>query len=307
MRAMPESLLKSCSRALFRWYLNRFPLRDGKAYFYERWHSRLLPEERRQIVSLDKGFRLKLDLQDIEQRKIYFFGHYHERYEAKVIESLLDAGEVFWDVGANIGYFTLVAAAVLKNEGQIVAFEPGQEAFARLEDNIALNPFTNILLKQVAVADKSGEAVLYLSSEVADSGANLFRPGGEQTREEICTTVALDQFREEQGLRPPDFIKMDVEGAELAALQGADRILAQFHPLLLLEMEEKTLKAAGAPKAALVDLLKTYGYQAAFLRKGRWYATQEVDGVKGRNILWFDPSSPTHRQKCARVPVLGIP
>jgi FkbM family methyltransferase len=303
---MSESWLKSRSRALFRWYLNRFPLRDGKAYFYERLHPRLLPEERRLTVSLDKGFRLQLDLQDIEQRKIYFFGHYHERYEARIIESLLDTGEVFWDIGANIGYFTLVAAGVLKNRGQVVSFEPGREAFERLQTNISLNPFTNIIIHKLAVADKSGEAVLYLSGEVADSGANLYRPGKEQTLEEICATVSLDQFSQEQGLRAPDFLKMDVEGAELAALKGAENILAHSRPLLLLEMEEKTLRAAGANKAAIARLLQNYGYQAAFLRKGRWYATKELDGVKGRNILWFDPASPQHRQKCARVPVQGI-
>jgi len=304
---MPESWLKSRSRALFRWYLNRFPLRDGKAYFYERFHPRLLPAERWLTVPLDQGFRLRLDLQDLEQRKIFFFGHYHERYEAKIIESLLDKDEVFWDVGANIGYFTLVAAAVLKNRGQIVSFEPGRTAFARLQDNIALNPFHNIIIYKLAVTDKSGEAVLYLSGEVADSGANLYRPGSEQASQEKCTTVSLDQFRGEQGLRSPDFLKMDVEGAELAALRGAEHILAHSRPLLLLEMEEKTLKAAGADKAALANLLQGHGYQAAFLRKGRWYATREVEGVKGRNILWFDPASPKHRQKCARVPVRGLP
>ncbi|MDD2903219.1 MAG: FkbM family methyltransferase [Syntrophales bacterium] len=303
---MSESWLKAMSRELFRWYLNRFPLRDGKAYFYERFHPRLLPEARLLTISLDKGFRLQLDLRDIEQRKIYFFGHYHERYEANIIESLLHKGEIFWDVGANIGYFTLVAAGALKDTGQIVSFEPGKEAFARLQANVALNPFHNILIQPLAVADKSGEAVLYLSGEVADSGANLYRPGKGQTRQEICATVSLDQFCREQGLRPPDFIKMDVEGAELAALKGAENILAQARPLLLLEMEEKTLKAAGTDKAAIARLLQNYGYQAAFLRKGRWYATAEVDGVKGRNVLWFDPASPGHRQKCARVPVRGI-
>jgi FkbM family methyltransferase len=303
---MSDNWLKSWSRAIFRWYLNRFPLRDGKAYFYDRFHQRLTPAERLVTISLDKGFRLKLDLKDLEQRKIYFWGHYHERYEAKIIESLLDPGEAFWDVGANIGYFSLVAASVLKNRGQIVSFEPGRIAYERLEDNVSLNPFTNILIYKLAVTDKSGEGVLYLSGDVADSGANLYNPGKDQTIQEICETVSLDQFSREQGLQPPAFIKMDVEGAELASLKGAENILAGVRPLLLIEMEEKNLRAAGTDKAAIVQLLGEYGYQGAFLRKGRWYAARDLSGVKGRNILWFDPASPVHQQKCARVPVQGI-
>jgi FkbM family methyltransferase len=257
-------------------------------------------------ISLDRGFRLKLDLQDLEQRKIYFFGHYHERYEAKIIDSLLEQGEVFWDIGANIGYFTLVAASVLKNRGQIVSFEPARVAFERLQDNISLNNFNNIIIYKLAVTDRSGEGVLYLSGNLADSGANLFHPGKDQTQQEICKTVSLDRFSQEQGLQAPDFIKMDVEGAELAALRGAGNILANTRPLLLIEMEEKTLKAAGTDKSAIVNFLRGFGYQAAFLSKGRWYATREVNGIKGRNLLWFDPSSPAHREKCARIPIQGI-
>lgn len=221
---MSENWLKSWSRAIFRWYLNRFPLRDGKAYFYDRFQERLTPPARLVTIALDKGFSLKLDLKDIEQRKVYFWGHYHERYEAKIIETLLDPGEAFWDVGANIGYFTLVAASVLKNRGQIVSFEPGGSAYARLTENVSLNPFNNISIYKLAVTDKSGEGVLYLSGDVADSGANLYNPGKDQTLEERCATVSLDQCSREQGLRPPAFIKMDVEGAELAALKGAANV-----------------------------------------------------------------------------------
>ena len=59
---MPDSWPKSALRGLFRWYLSKFPLRDGKAYFYERLHAGLTPPDRYAVVRLDKGFRMKLDL-----------------------------------------------------------------------------------------------------------------------------------------------------------------------------------------------------------------------------------------------------
>jgi FkbM family methyltransferase len=294
---MPDGWLTAVGRNLFRWYLSKFPLRDGKAYFYERLHSFLRPADRYAVVRLDQGFRMKLDLQDPEQLKVYFYGHYHERYEAGLVQRLLEDDDVFWDVGANVGYFTLVAATALANRGQIVAFEPGENAYARLMENISLNPYGNIKTFQVAVSDREGEAVLHVSGDIADSSASLYPAGQAQAQEEVCRTVSLDHFRREENLSPPDLIKLDVEGAELAVLQGARELISATSPLLLVEMEEKNLRAAGASREAIRQFLAGYGYRAAHLRKGRWYATDDFAGVKGRNIFWFNPDIPSHRKK----------
>jgi FkbM family methyltransferase len=301
---MPDSRPKSAFRGIFRWYLSKFPLRDGKAFLYERLHAGLTPPERYAVVRLDKGFFMKLDLADPEQLKVYFYGHYHERYEADLVQQLLSGDDVFWDVGANVGYFTLVAATALANRGQIVAFEPGKNAYERLTENIALNSYQNIQTFPLAVTDREGEAVLHLLGDIADSSASLYQAGDTQAGQEVCRTVALDHFLDSEGLRPPDLIKLDAEGAELAVLQGAQGLLAASPPLWLMEMEEKNLVAAGASKAAVAQFLTGWGYRAAHLSKGRWYATADLAGVKGRNIFWFNPGVQAHRQKAARLPVI---
>ncbi|MHB9072570.1 MAG: FkbM family methyltransferase [Desulfobaccales bacterium] len=300
---MPESWIKPVARELFRWYLSKFPLRDGKAYFYERLHAGLAPADRYAVVKLDKGFRMNLDLNDPEQLKVYFYGHYHERYEAALVARLLENNDVFWDIGANVGYFTLVAATALANRGQIVAFEPGKNAYARLTENISLNPYENIQTYPVAVSDREGEAVLHVSGDIADSSASLFLTGGGQAGHEVCRTVALDQFWTAENLRPPTLIKLDAEGAELAVLQGGQGLISQSPPMFLMEMEEKNLIAAGASKAAIQQFLSAYGYRAAHLRKGRWYATTDLNAVKGRNIFWFNPGLAAHHRKAALLPV----
>ncbi len=301
---MPERLdnkLKSWGRALCRWYLSKFPLRDGKVFIYDHLHQSLMPPERLVTAALDPGFRMRLDLGDAEQRKIYFFGHYHERYEAALVARVLRPGEVFWDVGANIGYFSLVAAAAVGNRGEVAAFEPGSAALARLQENASLNPDGKIRIFNVAVAASDGEAVLYSHPEIADSSASLYTGAAGGAGGETCATVALDGFLEKKGLRPPDCIKLDVEGAELAALQGAAAILADFRPLLLVEMEEKNLLAAGASRAAIQAFLRDYGYRAAHLRKGRWLLLSDVHSTRGRTLFWFDPGVARHRQAAARV------
>jgi FkbM family methyltransferase len=302
---MPDSWPKSALRGLFRWYLSRFPLRDGKAFFYERFHASLAPMDRYAVVRLDKGFRMKLDLADPEQLKVYFYGHYHERYEADLVQRLLSGDEVFWDVGANVGYFTLVAATALNHRGRIIAFEPGKNAYARLTENLALNPWRNIQAFPLAVTDREGEAVLHLAGDIADSSANLYQAAHIQAGSEACRTVALDHFLQEENLPPPHLIKLDAEWAELAVLQGAQKLINDSPPLWLMEMEEKNLRAAGASKAAVAQFLYGCGYRAALLRKGRWYATADPAGVKGRNIFWFNPGVASHRDKAAQLPVEG--
>ncbi len=302
---MSETPFKSVGRALFRRYLSKFPLRDGKAFLYERLHPGLMPEERLITVTLDKGFRMRLDLADAEQCKVYFFGHYHERYEAALVAKVLDPGEVFWDVGANVGYFSLVAAARVGETGQVLAFEPGAAALARLEENVSLNPSRKIVIYNLAVADRDGEATLYRAEDIADSSASLFAAAAGAAAGEVCRTAALDSLLKGENLRPPDFIKLDVEGAELHALQGAAGLLADFRPLLLVEMEDKNLAAAGASKGAIQAFLQDFGYRPAHLRKGRWLRLDDVKLTRGRNIFWFDPERPRHREKVARVLDIG--
>jgi FkbM family methyltransferase len=301
---MPERLakiIKSGGRALCRWYLSKFPLRDGKVFLYEHLHQGLMPSDRLVTAALDPGFRMRLDLEDAEQRKIYFFGHYHERYEAALVARVLSPGEVFWDVGANIGYFSLVAAAAVGEQGEVAAFEPGAAALARLRENVSLNPDRKIRIFNVAVAASDGEAVLYSRQGIADSSASLYAGAAGAQGGETCATVALDHFLNKEGLRPPDFIKLDVEGAELAALQSAAAILADSRPLLLVEMEKKNLQAAGASRAAIQTFLRGYGYRAAHLRKGRWRLLEDVHDTRGRNLFWFDPGVARHRQAAARM------
>ncbi len=300
---MPEAFWKPAARAVFRWYLRRFPLRDGKVRLYSAWQEALLPPERLAVARIDPGFRLRCDLADPEQRKIYFFQHYHERYEARLLQTALEPGDCFWDVGANIGYFTLLAATVVGPRGCVVAFEPGRRAFLALQENIALNHCHQITAVPLAAADQEGSARLYLDGDQADTGANLFQ-GGERRDWEEVHTIPLDTFLRQHAAPPPHFLKIDVEGAELAVLRGAETILRQHAPLLLVEMEEKTLGPAGVSKQEIADVLEAWGYRGAWLRKGRWTPVQQITTAQSRNIFWYRPDSHHHRRL---LPILGLP
>jgi FkbM family methyltransferase len=302
----PCTRLTSLARKAFCWYLRRFPLRDGKEFFYQRFHRQLAPPAGWLTLRLARGFTLRLDLADPVQRKLFFFGDYDERREADLITRVLDPGEIFWDVGANLGYFTLLAAARLNNTGQVAAFEPGPSAFACLTGNITHNPFTNILAFPVAASDREGEAVLYSIAGQADGRANLFQPGAGQTEGTRVSTVTLDGWRQQHRLAGPDFIKMDVEGAELTALTGAIETLTGGAPLLLVEMKEAIFQSLGTDRTAIEDFLRSFGYRPAGLFRGRWRLYRDVRQVVSRNVLWVQPDLSRHREKAARVPIEGM-
>jgi len=302
-----QTRLGYLAREALRWYLRCFPWRDGKAFCYRHLHDKLAPPDGWVSTPLYRGFTLRLNLAAPGQRRLYFFGDYDERREADLITRVLAPGEVFWDAGANVGYFTLLAAACLNNTGQVVAFEPGEAAHRQLRANIALNPFINILTCQVAVTDREGETMLYSVPGLADGRANLFQPGAGQSAGHKVPTVTLDDWRRIERQAPPDFIKLDVEGAELAALTGARDTLAAGEPLLLVEMKEAIFQSLGLERIAIQDFLRPLGYRPAGLVRGRWRLHDDVRDIVSRNVWWLKPELPRHRHKAALAHLEGLP
>lgn len=280
-------------RDLVRLYLSRFPLRNGKGSLYAALNEKLLPSERLVTVPIRYGFRLKLDLSEPAQRKIYFFGDYDERHEITLLRQILLPGDVFWDIGANIGFYTLTASPLVRPGGRVVAFEPASHAWQSLTDNLDLNQFNNVQTVQVALSDASGQAVLYRQADFADGGASLISRADYHGDYEVVTLMTADQFLAQSGGPAPTFMKIDVEGFEANVLTGSQKILQGSQaPLILIEMNDPS---------AIGRILQTAGYQGAYLHRRRWYSTQSLAGIKSRNMLWFRPDSPLHRERLTLI------
>jgi FkbM family methyltransferase len=283
----------SVSRELLRLYLSRFPVRNGKGRLYEALHARLLPIERFVTVTIRHGFRLRLDLSEPAQRKIYFFGDYDERHEITLLRRVLLPGDIFWDIGANIGFYTLTASPLVRPDGRVVAFEPASHAWQALITNLSLNPSDNVHPVQIALSDGSGPAVLYRRADFADGGASLISRADYHGDSEVVTTMSMDQFFALSKSPPPTFIKIDVEGLEANVLNGGQKILqGQQPPMLLIEMNE--LERIGA-------ILLAAGYQGAYLHRRRWYPSRGPSHPNSRNMLWFKPDSPLHRERLTLI------
>jgi FkbM family methyltransferase len=144
-------------------------------------------------------------------------------------------GSVVYDVGANIGIHTLLLARLVGPTGQVFAFEPVPALYARLCENLQLNPsLPAARLVQLALGDRRGTAAFYTGHH---AGAGHLAASGPETGERIfVSTSTLDEFVYRDHHRPPGFVKIDVEGAEGSVLAGAERVLGNAQPILLVDL-----------------------------------------------------------------------
>ncbi|SRR5579875_492461 len=168
------------------------------------------------------------------------------------IASLLRPRMVFYDLGANIGLFSLLAARIVGPEGRIFSFEPDPVVSARLRRNIARNGFSNATVVDMGVWSSTTK----LSFEVADSsspdrGTGRFVAGSKENLAEF-DCVALDDFVETHPA--PDAIKCDVEGAEVEVLRGAEKLIRNHRPWILGEMH------SDLSARAWTQHLRSFGY-----------------------------------------------
>jgi FkbM family methyltransferase len=150
---------------------------------------------------------------------------------ASVLANLLTPGTTFFDVGANVGFYTIMAARRVGATGKVVAFEPVPENVASLRTNVAMNRLSNVMVEQVAVSSSARQATLDVSDSLE---AKLVETPA--TRWSILvTTLSLDLFIRQSGLCP-DLVKIDVEGHEAAVIEGMRTTLADARPIVLAEM-----------------------------------------------------------------------
>jgi FkbM family methyltransferase len=130
---------------------------------------------------------------------------------------------VVLDIGAHIGYYTLIAASLVGEEGKVFAIEPDPGNFALLKKNVEVNGYKNVILIQKAVSNRSGETALICDDEQTASH-HIWRTVGDETKVVKVDMITLDEFFADASFTI-DLIKMDIEGAEELALQGMSRLL----------------------------------------------------------------------------------
>ncbi|MCS7287387.1 MAG: FkbM family methyltransferase [Anaerolineae bacterium] len=233
-------------------------------------------------TTLDRTLYVTLRLPIWVDYNIYCLGLYEAPLARFFIRSLRPDAWVL-DIGAYIGQYTLLAAKYALY-GQVIAFEPHPESFARLQAHVARNHLSNVLAFQEAVGEGKGMLPLVLSGQASDSALCPQSQAGMRSADAIEVKVtSLDEFVQEQGLPRVDLVKIDVEGAEGKVLRGAERILKEFCPLLIVEIDRSREAVWGDCPESIVAMLEKYGY-ALYILKG-WHIRPFSRPVDYANLI----------------------
>lgn len=210
-----------------------------------RWPLRAIPEEAevRILTGPNQGFRWVAG----SSSHGCWIGNY-ERRLADRLWSSLSPGDVFYDIGANAGYYTLLGSRAVGPGGEVVAFEPVPENLSKLNRHLSINRIRNVDVFEVALLDRTGEVRLALDR--GPSQARLFADGSLPVAGRTLDALAP---------LPPDVMKMDAEGAEAAVLRGGLDTIREHRPLVFFSSHGEELREE------CYELLTGIGYEVGSL------------------------------------------
>jgi len=204
------------------------------------------------------GLRFELDLGDWIQRLIYL-GTF-ELFETRLVAGFLAPGMTVIDVGANVGYYTALAASRVGSKGRIFAIEPDARAFARLKKLISENHLP-VSAFNIGLGEKSGEENLYRSPDSRNNTPTMIAHGGLAPTATVSIR-RLDDCMDEWEMTHVDLLKIDVEGWEPQVFRGASRALESGQiSAILCEFNDPWLRASGNSAQGLWKMLTGFGFR----------------------------------------------
>lgn len=195
-----------------------------------------------------------------------------EKAETNFVQRYLKPGLTVLDIGAHHGFYTLIASKIVGRAGRVIAFEPSPRERKRLKRHVRLNSCSNVCISSAALGATAKRANLYLV-DGAEDWCNSLRPPAVQanTRQIEVEVKTLDEYLAKSAISSVDFMKLDVEGAELDVLKGATQLLhSNPRPILLVEVYDIRTEPWGYRASEIVRFLNGIGYC--------WFSLSE-DGV----------------------------
>ena len=194
-------------------------------------------------------------------------GNYEPQTTA-LIENIVEPGMVVIDVGAHVGYYTLLMARRIGGSGRIFAFEPEPENYRLLERNIELNGYSNITPVRKGVSDHSGYSTLFVAG--LDNGRNSFFRTELPERGSLTVEItSLDEFLLLQQVDDVDLIKVDAEGSEMMIWNGMTKLIETSHKLkLIMEFNPVILRKAGLQPLDFLNMVGRFDYIVQHIHEG---------------------------------------
>jgi FkbM family methyltransferase len=216
--------------------------------------------------NLNKNVKINLYKDSVLSRCIY---DGFEEAEIEYLTNTLTKGDIFVDIGANIGLFSLIASKIVGIEGKVLCFEPAPLTYSRLDENLKLNKLQNVDSRNIGLSDKKGELMFYVSNNGYDAW-NSFAPSQDNKLESsIKVPVStLDSELLDINKSKIKLVKIDVEGWEKFVLFGGKDFFENFSPIVMIEFTEENTFNAGYAVHDIYNVMQDFGYVWHRITKG---------------------------------------
>lgn len=271
-----------CLLQMIGWATRSFPRCRGR-WRLIRWldrHDAWFDSLGWQEITVPNIGKIKVFPGEFIGRCLFLYGTYEDEL-ADIFRRIIRPGDNVVDIGANIGFFTLLASRLCGAQGRVVSIEASPEIFEVLKHNVQINECANVSLHSCAVGAENGAIQFYLAPK-ENLGMGSLRPMHEDgVRKMVVPLRRLDDL--EMLPQPIKLIKIDVEGAEPLVLKGACQLLERDRPFIALELTDEFSRQLGTSAQEAVELLKRYGYSLYQTDNG----FKEIQNVCGTQINLF--------------------
>jgi FkbM family methyltransferase len=197
-------------------------------------------------------------------------GDYEPDMRAK-LESLLKPGDTFVDLGANEGYFSVVASKLVGLGGRVLAIEPQQRLKAIIQMNADLNLCGNISLATEVISDQVGDVMLNLASDMNTGSSGVYRAARYKVPQQAAKSSTLAKLFQDKNIRHVNLMKVDIEGFEYEAILGSPELFKNKRVTsIALELHPEILKNRGKSAGDILEMLRENGYREATNKSSVW-------------------------------------
>lgn len=282
----PHNSLKGVP--LVRYLVGYLPEFKGKNYLLLKFAAALNKEWPTCIqYRSPKGLIYQLNLQLAGHRELLFLGRY-EQDLTWVIENLLGDGDLVIEAGTDIGIHTVFMAKKVGPRGRIHGFDPLASAIADTQRHLDLNDLNNVILNQAALGEREGKSTIYSFANLPRAHSSLKDLGMSISLAQECSMTTIDNYVREQSINQLKLIKLDIEGYEMLALQGAMNSILQMHPLVVVEANFETSGTLGYRPQDIKVWFEELFYNCFVLRRGKWINIVNDEEIRhGDNMLFI--------------------
>jgi FkbM family methyltransferase len=257
--------MKRILRYIFRFLFGFYKREYGKYTILTKLFFPYLANSKNIIhrTKLLNSFYMDLDVSEYVQAHLFVFGIF-ESETINFCKKAMKNGDFIFDIGANIGFHTLVFNSLVTPKGKVISFEPEDSNFNKLTNNISINNISNsISLIKKAASDKNETLKLYLAKD-NNLGAHSIFERDELSKEFLeIPAIKIDDFVIENKIEKIDFIKIDVEGAEMQVIKGMTETIKRLKPTFIIEFNNFILEKIGSSSYELKNyIISSFSYSA---------------------------------------------